>query len=67
MRETTRKLCLRAAQQQTGTSPVTAVAIDIEEAGAQLSSLQAAPFRRPTEGYCASTLTARTPPLKAKQ
>ena len=27
MRETTRKLCLRAAQQQTGASPVTAVTI----------------------------------------
>ena len=27
LRETTRKLCLRAAQQQTGASPVTAVAI----------------------------------------
>ena len=27
MRETTRQLCLRAAQQQTGASPVTAVTI----------------------------------------
>ena len=27
MRETTRQLCLRAAQQQTGASPVTAVSI----------------------------------------